>query len=361
MASASSRNYSEEIGEEVILEIEEFGGLSLEVEEEEEEYDVRWCLVGQDIKRVIDGSPWTFERKQLIFERLKVGDNLRTIILNRLDLWVQIHDLQHGFRTERTLQKLGDYIRKFVESDENNFSGVWREYFKVCVTINLDQPIKRRMKIRRLDSSDWFWVNFKYEHAPTFSFICGLIGHADKLFPQLFETSKENIVKPYGVFMRATTQRQNKLIGGQWLRSGRKERQGEEQSTPVRREEGESAGRKAKGVQVHASGGHGVNRGGGENHGIDEAIMVQKISPEFEENGVYNIDINMSHNGESDMQALTCEELTVQELKRKRMEKVGSAGLGKVGQNLNVISESVWRGSSFLGKRDNWEFSSTNL
>ncbi|KAF4367881.1 hypothetical protein G4B88_021734 [Cannabis sativa] len=145
MASASSRNFPKEIDEEVTLDIEEFGGLSLDVEEEEE-YDVRWCLVGRflnagvidvqamqhimaflwkpgkglyvkeleqnrflfqfyhelDIKRVIGGSPWTFERKQLIFERLKVGDNLRSIILNRLDLWVQIHDLQHGFRTERT-------------------------------------------------------------------------------------------------------------------------------------------------------------------------------------------------------------------------------------------------------------------
>ncbi|KAM6600624.1 hypothetical protein CsatA_020233 [Cannabis sativa] len=215
MASSSSHMDPNDPDTEVTLNEEEFGGLSLDAEEDEEEYDVRWCLVGHflnagiidiqamqhmmaflwkpgkglyvkelaqnrflfqfyheiDIKKVINGSQWTFDRKQLIFKRLKVGDNPRSIVLNRLDMWIQIHDLQHGFRTERTLQRIGNYIGKYIESDEHNFNGVWREYFKIRVTINLDQPLKRRMKIQRLDSSNWFWVNFKYEHAPTFCWV----------------------------------------------------------------------------------------------------------------------------------------------------------------------------------------------
>ncbi|KAM6560597.1 hypothetical protein CsatA_029836 [Cannabis sativa] len=296
MASGSSSHVVDDMEDDITLDIEEFGGLSLEVEEEEEEYDVRWCLVGRfldagiidvqamqhmmaflwkpgkglhvkeleqnkflfqfyheiDIKRVISGSPWTLEHKQLIFERLKAGDNPRALALNRLDLWVQVHDLQHGFRTERTLQKIGDYIGKFVESDENNFSGVWREYFKVRVMVDLEQPLKRRMKIRRINSSKWFWVNFKYKHALTFCFICGLNGHADKLCPKIFEMQEEMIVKPYGVFMRATTQRQNKMIGSQWLRTGRKDKHGGSPSSfSTRTHGGEEAEEDPIDVQVH--------------------------------------------------------------------------------------------------------------
>ncbi|KAF4373130.1 hypothetical protein F8388_019312 [Cannabis sativa] len=366
MASASSSYPPGEIDEEVTLDVEEFGGLSLDVEEEEEEYDVRWCLVGRflnvrvidvqamqhmmaflwkpvkglyvkeleqnrflfqfyhelDIKRVIGGSPWTFERKQLIFERLKVGDNLRTITLNRLDLWVQIHDLQHGFRTEKTIQRIGGYIGKFVESDRIIFP-VWREYFKVRVTISLDQPLKRRMKIRRLNISDWFWVNFKYEHAPTFCFICGLIGHADKLCPRLFETSEESIVKPYGVFMRATTQRQNKLIRSQWLRSGRKEKYGEEQSSAARRNGGGAVGITMEDVKVHRSGSNGENWGRGEDLGIDDPIIVHKFGAEYVENNGDNIDINMTNDIGGDTQVVVDNELVVFESKRKRLGSVG--------------------------------------
>ncbi|KAF4378898.1 hypothetical protein G4B88_008368 [Cannabis sativa] len=100
-------------------------------EEEELNFDDRWCLVGRmlsgkvsdfqifqniiadlwkpgrgifikileqnrflfqfyheiDIKRVIDGSPWTYDRKQLLIERLKPGGNPKTIAINTLDMW----------------------------------------------------------------------------------------------------------------------------------------------------------------------------------------------------------------------------------------------------------------------------------
>ncbi|KAF4362960.1 hypothetical protein F8388_020476 [Cannabis sativa] len=52
-----------------------------------------------DIKRVIEGSQWTYDRKQLIITRLNDGDNPRTVNLNTLDIWLQIHDLQNGFMT----------------------------------------------------------------------------------------------------------------------------------------------------------------------------------------------------------------------------------------------------------------------
>lgn len=50
-----------------------------------------------DIKRVIDGSTWTFGRFQLVFKRLIEGDDPCLVMINRLDLWVQLHDMGPGF------------------------------------------------------------------------------------------------------------------------------------------------------------------------------------------------------------------------------------------------------------------------
>uniref|UniRef100_A0A803QDX5 Zinc knuckle CX2CX4HX4C domain-containing protein n=1 Tax=Cannabis sativa TaxID=3483 RepID=A0A803QDX5_CANSA len=313
MASSSSSKGQSEFDAEITLDFEEFGGLSLDVEEEEEEYNVRWCLIGRflnagiiDVQAmVIRNSPWTFERKQLIFEQLKARDNPRSIPLNRLDLWIQIHDLQHGFRTERTLQMIGNYIGKFIESDENNFSSVWREYFKIRVTINLDQPLQRRMKIHRLDSSDLFWVNFKYEHAPTFCVIWGIISHVDKSCPNIFKIPEEYIVKPYGAFMRATIQWQNKLIGSQWLRYGRTDKGDRNEGLrfhSVAKNGGPTTApelaRNTDQLMAHNDGDHGQ----GVNSEIKEPIMVQKLGPNFEENLEGNIDINMGNHIDVDMQ-----------------------------------------------------------
>lgn len=169
-----------------------------------------------DINRVIEGSPWSFNRKFLVFARMKEGDIPRAISLNSMDLWVQIHDLHAGFMTENVVREVGNYIGNFVESCPSNFTGVWREYLRVRVTIDLTKPLKRRMKIRKT-GNDWFWIIFKYENVPTFCFICGMLGHADKFCGRLFEVPENEITRPFGSWMRAPFRKPTKMIGAKWI------------------------------------------------------------------------------------------------------------------------------------------------
>lgn len=174
-----------------------------------------------DIARVVEGSPWTFGRFHLILERMKEGDDLRTMEINKLDFWVQLHSMSAGFMSQRVVQDVGNYIGKFIEFDGNNFVGVWREYLRVRVTIDLKSPLKRQMKLRK-SQTVWTWVNFKYKGIPTFCFICGMIGHGEKFCERLFETSAEEIEKPYGVRMKAKPRRCNHTMSSKWLRQGGK-------------------------------------------------------------------------------------------------------------------------------------------
>lgn len=97
--------------------------------------------------------------------------------------------------------------------------GVWREYFRVRVSIPLDVPLKRRMKLKK-SNADWSWVYFKYEGIPTFCFICGLVGHSDKFCEKLFDASMEAVEKPYGTWMRADHRRRSHTMGSKWLKPG---------------------------------------------------------------------------------------------------------------------------------------------
>lgn len=172
-----------------------------------------------DIKRVIEGSPWSFNRKVLIIARMKEGEIPRGVNLNRLDLWVQIHDMRPGFMPVSIIREIGNYIREHIESCSKNFKNVWKEYMRVRVSIDLSKPLKRRMKLRKSDA-EWFWITFKYENVPMFCFICGLLGHSDKFCSKLFDTPESDIIKPYGAWMIAPPRRQNNLIGARWLRDG---------------------------------------------------------------------------------------------------------------------------------------------
>lgn len=80
-----------------------------------------------DVKRVMEGCPWSFNRRALVISRLKEGKNPRCLNLNSMDLWVQVHDLKVGFMSEKVMAGVGNYIGHFVSSCPINFIGVWRD------------------------------------------------------------------------------------------------------------------------------------------------------------------------------------------------------------------------------------------
>uniref|UniRef100_A0A803PJ02 CCHC-type domain-containing protein n=1 Tax=Cannabis sativa TaxID=3483 RepID=A0A803PJ02_CANSA len=70
------------------------------------------------------------------------------------------------------------------------------------------------------ENGEWIWANFKYEHLPTFCFICGIIGHSERFCPKRFDQDFDQLGKPYGLRMKAQMRRKNYLIGAQWLKTG---------------------------------------------------------------------------------------------------------------------------------------------
>ncbi|KAF4362731.1 hypothetical protein G4B88_018349 [Cannabis sativa] len=75
------------------------------IDEDEEE----GLLFEVDIERVMEGSPWTYDRVPMIFERLKQDENPRLVVLNKLEFWVQLHNMTTGFMSER--KKISDIER----------------------------------------------------------------------------------------------------------------------------------------------------------------------------------------------------------------------------------------------------------
>lgn len=121
--------------------------------------------------------------------------------------------------SQRVATDIGNYLGKYIEGDQNNCVGMWREFLRIRVSIPLDSPIKQRMKLRKSDK-EWCWVNFKYEAIPTFCFICGMIGHGERFCDRIFDRPIEHIERPYGAWLRADPRLRTHTMGAKWLRSG---------------------------------------------------------------------------------------------------------------------------------------------
>ncbi|KAK1388587.1 hypothetical protein POM88_016765 [Heracleum sosnowskyi] len=74
-----------------------------------------------DVRRVMEGCPWSFNRKSLVMSRLQSGQNPRSVDLNHMELWVQVHDLKAGSMSEKILQGISNYVGSFVSTCPSNF------------------------------------------------------------------------------------------------------------------------------------------------------------------------------------------------------------------------------------------------
>ncbi|XP_074352119.1 uncharacterized protein LOC141691283 [Apium graveolens] len=110
---------------------------------------------------------------------MKTCENTCEISLNEADIWVQVYDVPTDFVSETIFRSIGNYIGEFIKSDPVNLSGLWKQFYRLRIRMDVRKSLKRRMKIKR-EGEEWSWLNFKYERLCTFCFVCGKLGHSER-------------------------------------------------------------------------------------------------------------------------------------------------------------------------------------
>ncbi|KAL8475083.1 hypothetical protein ACS0TY_031490 [Phlomoides rotata] len=170
-----------------------------------------------DVKRVMDGSPWSFGKFPLVVHHLKIGELPMSVPLKFIRFWIQIYGLPIGYFNESIGTALGNFVGRFLEYDASNLTSVWREYMRVRVEADVDLPLKRFKNIK-LGSGESVMVTFKYEKLKIFCFICGKLDHQEGSCDILFNSPDGNVKCEWGVFLKATNRRGHPDQSDKWLR-----------------------------------------------------------------------------------------------------------------------------------------------
>ncbi|CAH9127491.1 unnamed protein product [Cuscuta epithymum] len=120
--------------------------------------------------------------------------------LYEASFWVQVHNAPIKYRNLRSARRIGNFLGSFIKFKMSQFDGRQASYLRIRVSLDVRQPLKEGTNLTQ--DGVKHWVDFKYEKLPSFCFICGIIGHSDKLCPLKYE---EGFVaeKTYGVELRA--------------------------------------------------------------------------------------------------------------------------------------------------------------
>lgn len=170
----------------------------------------------KDVQRILHDGLWPFENATLVLKRLNDGDQSTNVVLDCVNYWIQVHDLPCGFMTERIAEHIGNSLGIFVQNDPNNFGGNWRSYMRIRVAIDINRPLRKKLKLRQ-NGGEWAWVVFKYERLYTFCYFCGRVGHSEKFCGKAIETYIPPNEYVYGPWLRAPVRRFATSVGDHWL------------------------------------------------------------------------------------------------------------------------------------------------
>lgn len=106
-----------------------------------------------DLKRVLDGGPWSFENNLLVLSPVQSGVKPVDIPLAYVNFLVYVYDLPTRFFSHRIGQLLGNFIGSFVEYDKNNGVMVWKDFLRLKVRLNVHLPLKRFKVIKKPDGA----------------------------------------------------------------------------------------------------------------------------------------------------------------------------------------------------------------
>ncbi|CAH9051738.1 unnamed protein product [Cuscuta epithymum] len=177
-----------------------------------------------DMKRVLDGGPWQFERNLLIVKEIKPTDIPHKICLNEAEFCVRIHNVPHCLLNLGTARRVGNFLGRFISYDKNQLGEKWKSYLRVRVCINVENPLNKGTTLKK--EGIGYWVDFQYEKLPNFCFICGVIGHSEKSCPPVYEEGLVlekmlDVSLRAGSGMKTSPTGKNKWLVGEGSNSGR--------------------------------------------------------------------------------------------------------------------------------------------
>ena len=164
-----------------------------------------------DLDRVLQLGPWSYDKYLLILHKLQAGDSAQKACLERVSFWVQIHGLPTMSQTKEVGMCIGETLGVVEKVDVDDSGFCMGEFLRIRVSLNITEPLCRGRKIR-LGRENLRWVDFKYERLPIFCYWCGMMDHDEKEC-LLWIRSKETLrleEKQFGAWLRASPERNQK-------------------------------------------------------------------------------------------------------------------------------------------------------
>ncbi|TXG49059.1 hypothetical protein EZV62_024934 [Acer yangbiense] len=131
-----------------------------------------------DRYRILAGGLWNFDRVVIAFEKPTGVGNILSMNFNRVEFWVQIHNLPLLCMTEDIGIFLGKMIGEVSDIDLESCREGNGRFIRVRVVLAANEPLLRCLRVDLLRTGEITTMLLRYERLLDFCFKCSRLGHS---------------------------------------------------------------------------------------------------------------------------------------------------------------------------------------
>lgn len=162
-------------------------------------------------KRVIEGSPWVYDKSLMLFEDVKGVSKIEELEFRYASMWVHFHNLPMVCFSREWARVLGNIVGEYEKADLEDDGRKHEKTLRVKVKIDILQPLVRGALLQVGSKAEESWSGITYEKLPDFCYICGRLGHVLKNCSEEEDDSTDD--SQYGPWMREDNFTPNKPKG----------------------------------------------------------------------------------------------------------------------------------------------------
>lgn len=132
----------------------------------------------------MEDGPWMVVRdlKDLVVVvEFEASKTLEEIAFTSIPIWIRVFKLPLGMINEEVGRIIGAEIGKFMDVDNGDNVSDAGCFLRVKVRLDITQPLRRGIMVFDEVSNIERWCPMQYEFLPEFCYMCGVIGHVDKM------------------------------------------------------------------------------------------------------------------------------------------------------------------------------------
>ncbi|KAK2636108.1 hypothetical protein Ddye_030900 [Dipteronia dyeriana] len=130
-----------------------------------------------DKRHVLADGPWIFGKALIVLEEPQGTGDISCMKFNRVEFWVQIHNVPLLCMNKEIGMFLGGMIGEVTDIDVGPLGYCMGKFLRLQIVIEIDKPLLRCLRVDLLGNGMVTMLLLRYERLPDYCFRCCCLGH----------------------------------------------------------------------------------------------------------------------------------------------------------------------------------------